>query len=62
MARFLILALYDYADVHGGAPKLAYEQAEFLHNQGHEVWLLAQDPTTHHSSTISTGISTRIHA
>lgn len=45
MARFLILALYDYADIHGGGQKLAYEQAEFLVKRGHEVWLLAQDPT-----------------
>ncbi len=48
MARFLILALYDYADKHGGAQKLACEQAEYLIRKGHEVWLLAQDPTGVH--------------
>lgn len=48
MARFLILALYDYADKHGGAQKLACEQAEYLAQKGHEVWLLAQDPTGEH--------------
>ena len=48
MARFLILALYDYADVHGGGQKLAHEQAQFLVKRGHDVWLLAQDPTGEH--------------
>lgn len=48
MARFLILALYDYADKHGGAQKLACEQANYLIQKGHEVWLLAQDPTGEH--------------
>ncbi len=48
MARFLILALYDYADIHGGGQKLAHEEAEFLLRRGHEVWLLAQDPTGEH--------------
>jgi glycosyltransferase involved in cell wall biosynthesis len=48
MARFLILSLYDYADVHGGGQKLAYDQANYLTQHGHEVWLLAQDPTHQH--------------
>ncbi|MDX2076551.1 MAG: glycosyltransferase family 4 protein [bacterium] len=48
MARFLILALYDYADMHGGGQKLAYDEAYFLAGRGHEVWLLAQDPTGQH--------------
>ncbi|HRF97271.1 MAG TPA: glycosyltransferase family 4 protein, partial [Aggregatilineales bacterium] len=48
MARFLILALYDYADIHGGGQKLAYDEAYFLAGRGHEVWLLAQDPTGGH--------------
>lgn len=48
MARFLILALYDYADVQGGGQKLAHEEAEFLLRHGHEVWVLAQDPTGQH--------------
>lgn len=48
MARFLILTLYDYADKPGGAQKLACEQAEYLVQNGHDVWLLAQDPTGEH--------------
>ncbi|MDZ4672094.1 MAG: glycosyltransferase family 4 protein [Phototrophicales bacterium] len=48
MTRFLILSLYDYADVHGGGQKLAYDQATYLTQQGHEVWLLTQDPTHQH--------------
>lgn len=45
MAKILILSIFYYPDKAGGANRLAYDEAVFLAEQGHEVWIIAQDAT-----------------
>lgn len=43
--RVLIPMLYYYPDHPSGSVRLAFDEAVYLAGQGHEVWVITQDPT-----------------
>ncbi|GAB4511454.1 MAG: hypothetical protein OHK0046_09560 [Anaerolineae bacterium] len=43
--RVLIPMLYYYPDRPSGSVRLAFDEAVYLAAQGHEVWVITQDPT-----------------
>lgn len=42
--RILIPTLFYYPDYPSGSVRLAYDEAVFLAQRGHEVWIVTQDP------------------
>lgn len=43
--RVLIPLLYYYPDRPSGSTRLGFDQAVYMAQQGHEVWIVTQDPT-----------------
>jgi glycosyltransferase involved in cell wall biosynthesis len=45
LKRIVIPVLFYHPDRPSGADRLGYEEAEYLARLGHDVWVVAQDPT-----------------
>lgn len=43
--RVLVTLLYYYPDRPSGSTRLGFDQAVYMAQQGHEVWVVTQDPT-----------------